>query len=290
MASFFSGAFMQFSLFHFFNTAVELPRMAAEMAQFMRHWPKTRDTLPEGDGHPVLVLPGFLTTDHFTSTLRRCIDEKGYKTYAWEGGLNTGFNDRTAQHLRGQLEKIYKENGNRKVSIVGHSLGGIYARELAREFPHMVRCVVTMGSPAGMIGKPGAAAPVVGHLYEMFNPASGHNDLDLQVRGQTPPPVPTTSIYSRQDGIVHWKACLNPATPKAENIAVSGGHLGIVLNVPAIAAVLDRLSQPEGKWKRFDASEYTSGHYGETDPADLPHNPKWSQKKAQSRPMFPNAP
>lgn len=277
-------------LIQLFNAATELPRYAGDMAGFRFQWGRARDALPAGDGHPVLIIPGFLTTDHFTAGLRDVIAEKGYKTYAWEGGLNTGFNDRAAQHLRDQLFKIYKENGNRKVSLVGHSLGGIFARELAREFPDKVRVVVTLGSPAGMVGKPGSASPMLGRLYEFFNPASDHENLDLQVRGQTPPPVPVTSVYSESDGVVWWQACLNPLAKKAENVAVRCGHLGMVLHLPAIAVVLDRLAQKEDGWKKFDAGAYGAKNYAPLPDNDaLPHNPAWTQAKSKSRPLFGRA-
>ena len=103
------------------------------------------------------------------------------------------------------------------------------------------------------------------------------------------PPVPTTSIYSKNDGVVWWQACLNPSSAKAENIGVHCGHLGIPMHMPAIVAVLDRLSQKEGGWRKFDARRYDADerHYFTPHRADLPENPRWPARKAKARPLFP---
>ena len=270
-----------------FNAASEMTRMMTDLASFGPAWARGKNSLPRGDGHPVLVLPGFLTDDRYTSALRGVIKEQGYAVHAWEGGLNTGFDDRAAQHLREQLQKIYEESGGQKVTLVGHSLGGIFARELAREYPEMVRGVVTLGTPAGMVGKPGSSSPALEQLYALFNPKSEHENLDLQIRGATPPPVPTTGIYSKLDGIVWWESCLNPAAPQTENIEVRSGHLGMIANMPAVIALMDRLAQKEGDWRPFDGSKYGAEKYPAV-PAndDLPANPQWTAQNAKSRPLF----
>ncbi len=274
-------------LIQMFNATNEMPRLMIDLATFRMGWNGVKDSLPKGDGHPVLVLPGFLTDDNYTATLRGAIKEQGYDVHAWEGGMNTGFDERAAKHLREQLQKIFEESGGQKVTLVGHSLGGIFARELAREFPEMVRAVVTLGTPAGMVGKPGSSSPALERLYEMFNPKSEHENLDLQVRGATPPPVPTTGIYSKLDGIVWWESCLNPAAPKTENIEVRSGHLGMIANLPAVIALMDRLAQKEGDWRPFDGSKYGANKFPPV-PAndDLPENPQWNVKNAKSKPLF----
>jgi pimeloyl-ACP methyl ester carboxylesterase len=101
---------------------------------------------PRGDGHPVLVLPGFLASDLSTAPMRRYLKELGYDAYAWKMGRNTGGVARMRAILRDRLAEIHTATG-RKVSIVGWSLGGIYARDLALQAPDMVRYVVTLGSP-----------------------------------------------------------------------------------------------------------------------------------------------
>ena len=101
---------------------------------------------PRGDGHPVLTLPGFLASDLSMAPMRRYLRELGYDAYAWKMGRNIGGVSRMRAALRDRLDEIHDATG-RKVSIVGWSLGGVYARDLALQAPEMVRCVVTLGSP-----------------------------------------------------------------------------------------------------------------------------------------------
>ena len=271
----------------FFNVVTEAHRAAAEWGGMKIGWPFVQRRLPKGDGHPVLFFPGFLTTDGYTSALRERVEEAGFRAYTWEGGFNLGFDEETAAHVAARLREVYAQNGGRKVSLVGYSLGGFYARELAREYPEMVRAVVTLGTPAGMVGKPGSSSPALEQLYALFNPKSEHENLDLQIRGATPPPVPTTGIYSKLDGIVWWESCLNPAAPQTENIEVRSGHLGMIANMPAVIALMDRLAQKEGDWRPFDGSKYGAEKYPAV-PAndDLPANPQWTAQNAKSRPLF----
>jgi pimeloyl-ACP methyl ester carboxylesterase len=269
-----------------FNSTVELQRMALEWSSLYWSWPGLKDKLPTGDGHPVLFLPGFLTNDSFTMPLRNCVEDKGYKVYGWDKGVNMGFNEETAAHLEKRLKEIFDENGGKKVTLVGHSLGGIYARELAREFPEMVRGVVTMGTPFGLMDDPATATSSgLARVYEFFNP--GGIDLTaedhIHARGLTPPPVPTTSLYSKDDGLVDWKYALNPATPLSENVEVFGSHMGMAFNPLTLAAVLDRLAQPEGSWKPFDAAPYKSLVFPANDMhGPLPENPAWKMDKDKS--------
>ena len=275
-----------------FNSTTELHRAAWEYTTLQWSWNGLKSKLPEGDGHPVLFFPGFMTSDTFTAPLRNCVEEKGYKTYGWDKGINFGFDEATAEHLKKRLKQVFDENGGRKVTLVGHSLGGVYARELAREFPEMVRGVVTMGTPFGMMDDPeSATSKRLSQIYKFFNPESvdaGH--ADIRDRGLTPPPVPTTSLYSKDDGIVVWKAALNPSAPQAENIEVYGSHLGMTCNPMTVAAVLDRLAQKEGEWKPFDPKVYQSIIFPANDTeGPLPDNPQW-QADPKKKSMFGKKP
>jgi len=146
------------------------------------------------------------------------------------------------------VRELFARDGE-PISLVGWSLGGVYARELAKEMPHFVRCVVTLGSPFS--GPPSAT-----NAYWLFERLSGHPhpDEDMLARLREPPPLPTTSIYSRTDGIVAWRCSLNPTTPLAENIALHASHIGLGLNPLALYAILDRLAQDPQEWRPFDAS------------------------------------
>src|ERR1700726_701009 len=154
---------------------------------------------PRGDGHAVLVLPGFLASDLSTAPMRRYLRELGYDAYAWKMGRNVGGVSRMRAALRERLAEIYNATG-RKVSVVGWSLGGVYARDLALQAPDMVRCVVTLGSPfSGDV-----RATNVRRLYEALSgeAVEEHSELRKAISGDLP--VPATSIYSRSDGIVNW--------------------------------------------------------------------------------------
>jgi pimeloyl-ACP methyl ester carboxylesterase len=205
---------------------------------------------PKGDGHPVLALPGFLAGDLSMAPLRRYLVELGYDAYAWQMGRNLGGMLRLREALRERLAEIYASAG-RKVSLVGWSLGGVYARDLALHAPDMVRCVVTLGSPfANDVRATNAtrlyevlSGETVGDDPEFFNALAG--DLG----------VPATSIFSRTDGVVNWRTCLLQPSTAAENIEVYlASHVGLGVNPAVLWAVADRLAQQEGQFSQFDRS------------------------------------
>lgn len=276
----------------FFNVVTEAHRAAAEWGGMKIGWPFVQRRLPKGDGHPVLFFPGFLTTDGYTSALRERVEEAGFKAYTWEGGFNLGFDEETAAHVAARLREVYAQNGGRKVSLVGYSLGGFYARELAREFPDMVRCVVTLGTPFGSMDDPSRASPLpLDKLIRFFSGTGayeGHKDIGA--RSLTPPPVPTTSVYSRGDGVAEWEASLNPRARQAENVEVYGSHLGMTVNPLTIAVVIDRLSQKEGAWKKFAPHPDLAAGYPAPRDVTLPKNPRWSMKGRKAGKIFVKPP
>lgn len=265
-----------------FDSATEAHRAALEFGGLSVAWRAMQPKLPQGDGHPVLFLPGFLSGDIYTAPIRSRVEAQGFKTYTWEGGTNLGLDAETAEHLKERLHEVYAENGGQKVSLVGHSLGGIYARELAREFPEMVRSVTTLGTPFAMLDDlDNSTAIPLEKIYRFLHPESDIlSRKDIGKRSLTPPPVPTTSIYSRSDGVVRWKASLNPKAKRAENIEVFGSHLGMTFNPVTIATVIDRLAQPEHKWKPFASSKarFSIAYPSDKQP-DLPKNPRWRKGK-----------
>jgi pimeloyl-ACP methyl ester carboxylesterase len=205
---------------------------------------------PKGDGHPVLALPGFLASDLSMAPMRRYLKELGYDTYAWNMGRNFGGVASKRAGLRDLLTNIHETTG-RKVSIVGWSLGGVYARDLALQLPHMVRSIITLGSPfANDIRATNATK-----LYEALS-GEGVDDIpEVREAIAGDMPVPATSIYSRTDGIVNWHTSLQRPSATAENIEVYlASHIGIGVNPAALWAVADRLAQPEGVFKHFSRS------------------------------------
>jgi pimeloyl-ACP methyl ester carboxylesterase len=200
---------------------------------------------PRGDGHPVLALPGFLASDISMAPMRRYLKELGYDAHAWNMGRNLGGIAAKRGALRDLVRRIHESTG-RKVSLVGWSLGGIYARETAKRVADSVRCVITLGAP--FAGHPRATN--AWRLYEFLSGdrVDGARDWDQVKRA---PPVPTTSIYSRTDGIVAWQCSVEQPGPQAENIEVEASHVGLVVNPAVLYAIADRLAQPEGRWRPF---------------------------------------
>jgi pimeloyl-ACP methyl ester carboxylesterase len=205
---------------------------------------------PKGDGHPVLALPGFLASDLSMAPMRRYLRELGYDTHAWKMGRNFGGVSSLRGALRDRLTEIHESTG-RKVSIVGWSLGGVYARDLALQLPDMVRAVITLGSPFAN----DVRATNATRLYEALSGEAVDADPELRAAIAGDLPVPATSIYSRTDGIVNWRTCLLRPSDTAENIEVHlASHVGLGVNPGALWAVADRLAQAEGEFRQFDRS------------------------------------
>ncbi len=232
-------------------------RALGERAQMSVALPLLR-RLPSGDGRPVLVLPGFTTGDRSTRPLRRLLGDLGHRTYGWGLGVNVGPTPRILEGLVRRLDRVTR-NGERPTAIVGWSLGGIYGRELARAYPDSVSQVVTLGSPIQMVGADESAAQPMWERLRRFH-APG---FVRTVRDADRPAlrVPSTSIYSRTDGVVNWRACLVERTSISENVRVYGSHCGLGYNTAALAVIAERLAQPAGRWTPFTPPWYLRGAF-----------------------------
>jgi len=216
---------------------------------------------PRGDGHPVLALPGFLASDLSMVPMRRYLRELGYDAHAWRMGRNIGGLARMRDALRVRLAEIHAAT-RRKVSLVGWSLGGVYARDLALQVPDLVRCVITLGSPFAN----DVRATNATRLYETLSGESLDDYVELYGAIAGDLPVPATSIYSRSDGIVNWRTCLLRASERSENIEVYfASHVGLTVNPSVLWAVADRLAQPEGEFQPFDRAGLFSLAYAPPD-------------------------
>jgi pimeloyl-ACP methyl ester carboxylesterase len=205
--------------------------------------------LPRGDGHPVLVLPGLLADDISTRALRAVLRRLGYEVHGWGLGRNIGPTAACVKGMRDKIDYLNDEHG-RPVSLIGWSLGGIFARDLARRSPGSVRQVITLGSPFRIARHTQSRAT---RVFERFSHLHvEHRTFPLE-RDAEPLCVPATSIYSHFDGIVHWQTCLDTPGERCENIAVMASHLGLGHHPASIWAITDRLAQPEGSWKPFKA-------------------------------------
>lgn len=227
----------------------ELPRALAEFGSLGPAAPLLA-LAPRGDGHPVMVLPGFVTSDISTTVLRRFLAGLGYEALPWELGRNLGPKaiGWTGEKLVARLDEVHRASGKR-VSLVGWSLGGVMARQLSRRAPGAVRQVISLGSPF-------AGTPRATNVWRAYETLTGQKIDDKDTREQlresaTPPPVPSTSIYTREDGVVAWQNCIEPRAAQTDNIEVHGSHCGLGVNPAVLYAIADRLAQPEGAWHPF---------------------------------------
>jgi pimeloyl-ACP methyl ester carboxylesterase len=202
-----------------------------------------------GDQHPVLLLPGFWAGDTSTAPLRWTLRSRGYWAHSWHLGQNIGPSSRVVNGMRQRIIELHEQHG-RTVTLIGQSLGGVYARLLAREQPDNVRQVITLGSPYRMVAGDHSAAET---LWELVRPLHDGDLLLNEMHEQHRPPlvVPATSIYSRTDGVAPWQACIDEVREHAENIEVHGSHIGMAINPAVVVAILDRLAQLEGDWRPF---------------------------------------
>jgi pimeloyl-ACP methyl ester carboxylesterase len=204
--------------------------------------------LPAGDGHPVIVLPGLGASDTSTAPLRRFLGLRGYTPYGWNQGRNGGPKAGVIAGCREQLRELAERHGT-KVSLIGWSLGGLYARELAKQLEAQTRCVITLGSPFS--GDPRANNAT--RVYESLSGRRARTDPAHLARLRLAPRVPTTSIYSKTDGVVAWQCSLNDDEPHTENVEIQSSHIGMGVNPAALWVIADRLRQDPANWQRFDA-------------------------------------
>ena len=206
-----------------------------------------------GDGHPVIVYPGLAGGSMSTSHLRRFLTDSGFTAYDWEGGINTGpegaFPEWIARFEQ-RVRELRRDHG-RSVSLVGWSLGGVYAREIAKLCPQAVRQVVTLGTPFGSLG----GANHAGTVYKLFKRDAEQLTPELEAKLRETPPVPTTSLYSKTDGIVSWRGCIEKRTARSESVEVTASHLGMGTHPQVLRIVASRLAQPEGQWRPLKRGE-----------------------------------
>jgi pimeloyl-ACP methyl ester carboxylesterase len=237
-------------------------RAMAELAAGLVLRSAVQQAAPAGDGHPVLVLPGLGASDRSTALLRRFLGDLGYRALRWDLGRNTGARAGLEQRLHARLREAHAQTG-RKVSLVGQSLGGVYARELAKLEPDLVRQVISLGSPF-------AGHPHANNATRMYERLSGDSVEQIpherHARVRVKPPVPTTSIYSMTDGVVAWPCSIEDGRPDGESIHLRGGsHMGMAACPAALYLVAERLAQREGQWRPFEPRGWQRLLYGVND-------------------------
>jgi len=184
-----------------------------------------------GDGRPILVIPGFLCSDASTWALRRFLRHVGYRTYRWKQGLNLGQRPGVRTRLLHRINEIHRHTG-RTVTLIGWSLGGVYAREIASVRPDLIREVITLGSP--WHGSPELTP--VWRAYRWLNRKHISNGAAVEI-DHASPPVPCLSIYSKGDGIVPWGMCLPKRGLQGRSLEVVGSHIGLIANNDVMTAL-----------------------------------------------------
>jgi pimeloyl-ACP methyl ester carboxylesterase len=205
--------------------------------------------LPQGDGHPVVIFPGLATDFRATRPLATFCERLGYATYDWGRGLNTGPQGRLdawIDDLTRHVEALTAHHHD-AVSLVGWSLGGLYAREVAKRMGKRVRQVITLGTPLSASTDPTNAA----WLYRLLNGESAEVSEAIAAGMRAAPRAPTTAIFSRSDGVVAWQACIQHGNEDhTENIEVDSSHCGLAWNAEVMAILADRLKPRTGRWQR----------------------------------------
>lgn len=243
-------------------------RFPLEGAAYIVMQPLLRIMHIKGHRHAVLVLPGGMGGDGSTFFLRWGIRNLGYSVHGWGQGRNMGLSEKMLAGLRARVDELYALFDS-KITVIGWSLGGLYARMLARDQPDKIRQAITLGSPFRMVETDQFAHNMIGRARWEKMVATIADELDLlKVHEHHRPPitVPTTAVYSRRDGFAPWQLCIdetgpNAPNPRAQNVEIGGTHTGLSTNVVALAVVLDRLAQPDDDWQPFKPLRLLRGFY-----------------------------
>ena len=202
--------------------ALEPSRAVGELG-LLAAWSPLLARSPRGDGHTVLVMPGLGASDLSTRPLRRFLRTLGYDVHGWGLGRNEGPTARMLDNVGARFLDLHGRRGE-GVSLVGWSMGGVFARRLARLNPDAVRQVITLGSPYRMLSDTGSSS----------------------LRS------PSTSVFSRTDGIAPWRSCYDGFGARHEAVEVVGSHCGLGHHPAVLHLVADRLAQGPGEWKPFE--------------------------------------
>ena len=191
-------------------------------------------TLPNGKGKPVMVIPAFLTGDSYTRGLRDYLTQCGFQSFGAAIGPNWGPTAHILSSLRSRFREI-RNAASAPVALVGISLGGLLARDLAFDFPGEISHVATIASPISL--------PTASHLKPLISLCAHAYSSDLKfARLAQPLPVPWTSIYSKRDGLIAWQSCLCDA-PGGLCFEVDAPHIAMARNPQALSALITRLAE-----------------------------------------------
>jgi len=249
---------------HLLHSATEW-RALFEIASLTYLWP-TLLAAPHGDGHPVSLLPGFMADEGSLIALKTFLASRGYAVETWGLGRNVGFQSKHATALEQKIRHLQHRSG-RKVSLVGWSLGGVFALYGAHQASECVRSVITLGSPVSVDPAGSKSPALVRAMYRAIAHPRGPDAHVMQprvkkLREMQPPPVPTSCMYSISDGVVPaQEATIGGDDALHENIRVQGSHTGLGFNAMVLLVIADRLAQPEGDWRPFSPAGISGALY-----------------------------
>lgn len=232
------------SIFDFLAEPFRAIRARIQLYSFLKKF----KNLKNGDRHPVIVIPGFMGGDLSVKSLTRFLYKSGYSAKTWGMGLNLG-NLEDLDELSEKIEKKFQLT-NQKISLVGWSLGGVYAREMAKKHPDKIRQVITLCSPFNGVTEPNNAE----WIYAIISGGKKIEDLDAEwLNGiAVPADVPTTAFYSKKDGVVAWETCMEKVEDAIhQNIEVDSSHVGVIFNKTVLPIILDRLQYRVENWKKY---------------------------------------
>jgi pimeloyl-ACP methyl ester carboxylesterase len=209
--------------------------------EYARHRFSARRPAPRGDGHPVVIFPGLGSDGLALAPLRDYCNSLGYHAMDWQLGRNTGpegdldeWLASLAEHTRALLSPFRK-----RATLIGWSLGGLYARELAKRMRPRIRQVITLGTPFNWTGD----STNVAWIMRLLKGEQATISPEMGARLREPPPVPTASVYSRNDGVVAWQSCQHEqARANVDDVEVDGSHLGMGWNPDVLQVVGERLA------------------------------------------------
>jgi hypothetical protein len=203
------------------GTLARLKEVAALGSRFWRGFGHQRPRGPK-HGPPVLVIPGFLANDRTTMELRRALAEAGFRVHPWRLGVNWGAREDTLELLK---QAVHRCGPDEPLLLVGWSLGGLYARELARAEPHRVRAVVTLGSPVW------GDRRRYTNVWKLYERVARHPVDDPPIPdSEEKPPVPTLAIWSRRDGIVGAPSARGTEETRDKEVEVETTHMGFAVS------------------------------------------------------------
>jgi len=224
-------------------------RFIFEMGEYLLSLPELKSK-HTGNNDIILVLPGFLTGDFCTSPMRTFLNSIGFNAKGWNLGINMGPTNEVMAGVTDRIKYLNDKYG-KQISIVGWSLGGIYAREISKRIPDSIKQVITLGTPFNGLN----ASNIIEYFEE--NGINGLDTLTPNAVNQlhVSPPMPYMSIYSKSDELIHWKSCVvNDHSSMSESFEIDSSHFGLCHNPSTIDIVANRLSQDIENWKPYSES------------------------------------